>query len=165
MNNDLFRKESLNNMSSPEQLNDYIKVSNPSIWLILISICILLISFLVWCFAGNIPTTIDNNAAIINNQIICYLDSDDASKVRPGMNVSTSNGLNGVVESIDNIPLSSNEVSSQIKSDYIFQYLCKSEWNIKVTISISDNNSTINNELIEISIITDTVKPISFLFN
>lgn len=165
MNNDLFRKESLNNISSPEQLNDYIKVSNPSIWLILISICILLISFLVWCFVGNIPTTIDANAVIINNQIICYLDSEEASKVKSGMNVSTSNGLNGVVESIDTIPLSSNEVANQIKSDYIYKYLCTSEWNIKVTISISDNNSTINNELISISITTDTVKPISFLFN
>ena len=38
----LFRKESVESIQSPEQLTDYIKVTNPGIWIILFAIIILL---------------------------------------------------------------------------------------------------------------------------
>lgn len=44
----IFRKDNLERMSSPERLNDYIKVSNPSVWIILGAIAIMLISAIVW---------------------------------------------------------------------------------------------------------------------
>ena len=33
MQNQLFREKSLEKVSSPEQLNDYIRVSNPGVWI------------------------------------------------------------------------------------------------------------------------------------
>ena len=47
-NNDIFRKKSLERISSPEQLNDYIKVSNPSVWIIIIAIFCVLGAGLYW---------------------------------------------------------------------------------------------------------------------
>jgi hypothetical protein len=44
----IFRQTSLEQMSSPEKLNDYIKVSNPAVWLILGAIGALLIAAAVW---------------------------------------------------------------------------------------------------------------------
>ena len=35
MSDQIFRKKSLDRISSPEQLNDYIRVANPGIWMIL----------------------------------------------------------------------------------------------------------------------------------
>jgi len=57
MNNkkNLFRKSNLERMSSPEKLNDYIKVSNPSVWVILAAIAILLVSALVWSVVYELP--------------------------------------------------------------------------------------------------------------
>ncbi|MCL2839926.1 MAG: hypothetical protein FWE05_04055 [Defluviitaleaceae bacterium] len=57
MNNkkNIFRKESLDKMSSPEKLNDYIKVSNPSVWIILGAIAIMLISVIVWSITYELP--------------------------------------------------------------------------------------------------------------
>ena len=34
MSDQIFRKKSLDRISSPEQLNDYIRVANPGIWMI-----------------------------------------------------------------------------------------------------------------------------------
>ena len=34
----LFREKSLNYISSPEQLNDYLKVTKPAVWIVLIAI-------------------------------------------------------------------------------------------------------------------------------
>ena len=51
----IFRKTSLERMSSPEKLNDYIRVSNPSVWIILSAIAILLIAAIVWGIIYELP--------------------------------------------------------------------------------------------------------------
>lgn len=43
MENQIFRRKSMDKISSPEQLNDYVRVSNPGIWMILFAVIILLI--------------------------------------------------------------------------------------------------------------------------
>jgi len=55
VNKNIFRKESLQGMTSPEKLNDYIKVSNPSVWIILGAIAVMLISVLIWSVTYELP--------------------------------------------------------------------------------------------------------------
>lgn len=62
MKRSVFRKKNLDKVFSPEQLNDYIKVSNPSIWIVLAAVIILLIALFAWAFLGMIPGT--NEVAI-----------------------------------------------------------------------------------------------------
>ena len=56
MNDKIFRKKSIDRMSSPEQLNDYIKVTNPGVWMALAAIVILLIGVCVWGVFGKLVT-------------------------------------------------------------------------------------------------------------
>lgn len=42
MEKQIFRKKSVERVSSPEQLSDYIRVSNPSVWMTLAAIIVLL---------------------------------------------------------------------------------------------------------------------------
>ncbi len=51
---DLFRKKSLDRISSPEELNDYIRVTTPSVWLILVATVILLLGMLAWSIFGTV---------------------------------------------------------------------------------------------------------------
>ena len=51
---ELFRKKSLDKVSSPEELNDYIRVTSPSVWLILAAILILIVGILAWCVFGTV---------------------------------------------------------------------------------------------------------------
>ena len=48
MENPIFRKKSLDRISSPEALDDYLHVTTPSVWLILIAIIMLLVGMLIW---------------------------------------------------------------------------------------------------------------------
>ena len=51
MNNSIFREKSVTRVSSPEQLNDYIRVSTPAVWLVLSAMILLLIGVIAWgCF-------------------------------------------------------------------------------------------------------------------
>ena len=54
----IFRKETLERISSPEQLTDYLRVTNPGVWVVLAAIVILLVGFFVWMSVGTIETTV-----------------------------------------------------------------------------------------------------------
>ena len=50
----VFRQKSIDRVSSPEQLNDYIKVTTPSVWLVLIAVILLLVGMLAWSVFGTV---------------------------------------------------------------------------------------------------------------
>lgn len=52
----IFRQKNVDRMNSPEKLNDYIRVTNISVWLLLGAIVILLIGFVLWGTLGTIET-------------------------------------------------------------------------------------------------------------
>ena len=54
----IFRKETLDRISSPEQLTDYLRVTSPGIWIILAAIVTLLVGFFVWMGVDTIETTV-----------------------------------------------------------------------------------------------------------
>ena len=64
MNNSIFRQKSIDKVSSPEKLDDYIRVTTPSVWITLAAITILLIGTIVWGIFGEL--TIHNDDGTID---------------------------------------------------------------------------------------------------
>lgn len=54
MNNSIFRQKSIDRVSSPEKLDDYIRVTTPSVWIALAAILILLVGTIVWGTLGEV---------------------------------------------------------------------------------------------------------------
>ena len=54
---DIFRKKSMDRVSSPEQLNDYIRVTTPSVWLVMLGVILLLAGMIVWSIFGTVDAT------------------------------------------------------------------------------------------------------------
>ena len=50
----IFRKKSMERVSSPEALNDYIRVTTPSVWIVLIALAALLVGILAWSVFGTV---------------------------------------------------------------------------------------------------------------
>jgi hypothetical protein len=55
MDKSVTTSETEETLHSPEKLNDYIKVSNPGVWLVLGSIAALLVGVLVWSVVYELP--------------------------------------------------------------------------------------------------------------
>ena len=55
----IFRKKSLERVTSPEQLNDYIKVTTPSVLVILLATVILIVGTLFWAVFGKMQVNGD----------------------------------------------------------------------------------------------------------
>ena len=54
MNDSIFRKKSMDRISSPEESLDYLRVTKPAIWMILVAIVFILIAIAVWSITGRI---------------------------------------------------------------------------------------------------------------
>ena len=59
----LFREKNLERLESPEQLNDYLKVTSPGVWMILSAVILLLIGVFIWSVFGKIEAT--TQAAVV----------------------------------------------------------------------------------------------------
>jgi len=58
MENGIFREKSIEKATSPERLDDYVKITTPGVWMVLLSIFILLIGVILWCSFGDLDTVI-----------------------------------------------------------------------------------------------------------
>jgi len=67
MNSRLFRQVSLERLSSPEQLDQMLKVTSPRGWTGLIAIFVLLCTAIIWGFKGRITTTAAGEGVIVRS--------------------------------------------------------------------------------------------------
>lgn len=93
--NNLFRKSSLERVSSPEQLNEYIKITNPSLIVILLGILAIVVSGVVWVFAGKIPETVGINGVVLTeptggNTLHCFVPIGTSKRIKAGMDAEVS---------------------------------------------------------------------------
>ena len=89
MDNQIFRKESLDQISSPEQLNDYLRVTNPAVWLVLTAVILLLAGMLLWASVASIDSFASGTAQVQDGTMrIIFEDPQIAKSVQTGMTVT-----------------------------------------------------------------------------
>ena len=79
----LFRKKTLDRISSPEQLTDYLRVTNPGIWVVLVAVILLLAGVFAWSLVGTLETSAEVKIAV----------SDHTAKVIPLGSESLADGM------------------------------------------------------------------------
>jgi hypothetical protein len=160
----IFRQESLEHVSSPEQLYDYIKVSNPGIWIIILAIIVLMAAAGVWVVTGVIPTTVALTArAEGGGMYVSYLPPNAAQSIQPGM-TALIGGAQGKILRVAGTPESRQEAARFLKSDYAAYIMRLSEWNIKIEFEAAGADDAAGS-LLQASVITDSTRPLGFLVN
>jgi len=100
MDNQIFRKESLDHISSPEQLNDYLRVTNPAVWLVLTAVILLLAGMLLWASVASIDSFASGTGQVQDGTMrIMFEDAQIAKSVQTGMTV-TAGDVSAQVSSI-----------------------------------------------------------------
>ncbi|MBQ7473286.1 MAG: hypothetical protein IJS79_02935 [Oscillospiraceae bacterium] len=85
----LFRKESVDHIQSPEQLSDYMRVTNPSVWVVLIAVIVLLAGMLVWSAAAQIDSFAPGVADVRDGEAVMIFDDAQVAKnVETGMMIT-----------------------------------------------------------------------------
>lgn len=153
----LFRKKSLDRISSPEQLNDYIRVSTPSVWMLLIAIVILLAGVCAWGVLGRMETTLPVAAVAQGGAVTAYVREADVQQVEQGAAVSVA-GTAGKVQAIAAEPV---KVDASF-TEYMRHVgrLQEGEWVYPVTLDADCPEGVHAGQ-----IVIDSVAPMSFVLN
>ena len=116
----LFREKSLEQFSSPEQLNDYIRVANPSVFLLLGAVIAFLIGVVIWGMTGTIDTHVDVRAVQNNGILTAYVLQDDAADLSMNSTVSV-NGKEYPINAISNVMRASDALDERQMQVYAIE--------------------------------------------
>lgn len=157
----IFNQHATEKLRSPDDLDKYVRVTTPSVWLLLAACAALLVGLLSWGFFGSISTNIHAVGAYENNGVVCFLSAEDAMEVHVG-DSSNVGGIQMEVASISPAPVSREEAVSMVESDYLVDTLMKEDWAFVVTFK-GDPSSLTPNVPLDVSITTESVAPISLI--
>ncbi len=155
--NTIFRKSSLDRVSSPEQLNDYIKVSHPGVWLILGAVIVLLIGVCIWGVFGTLTSAKDALVVVKDGKATCYVTPEEAKSLTPGMEVRLGDSRGSIVS----VSLAPMKITGNFDAYALYLSGLKiDDWVVPVTIDISAADGTYM-----VQIILEAIPPISFVLN
>ncbi len=82
----IFRQKSLDSISSPEQLTDYLRVTNPGIWAVLAAVILLFGGLFAWSMVGTLET-LASGTAVVSDGTAQIIVTENAGGVASGMTV------------------------------------------------------------------------------
>ena len=89
MGNEGAGTQDVRRMSSPEQLNDYLKVTSPKIWLLLAAVVLLIGGLLLWSGFTTIESYATGTARAVGGELtVTFDDAKKAGKVQAGMEMT-----------------------------------------------------------------------------
>ena len=95
----LFREKSIKQITSPEELDGYIRVSKPSIWLVLAAVGALCIGILLWCAFGKLEMRLSVHGVAQNGIMTVTLTEEES--IQNGMAVYQNEQKVGSVQSVE----------------------------------------------------------------
>lgn len=128
----IFRQESIDRLASPEQMNDYIRVSNPGVFLVLATIILLLVGICVWGSVARFSTAVDVFVVSSNGAVTAFVPEAYANTISEGM-PARIDGKNCNVSSLAQHPVQAEEVLDAYQM-HLSGYM-PGEWVLPVSIS------------------------------
>lgn len=157
MSNHIFRKKSLEKVSSPEQLNDYIRASSPGVWTVLAAVAILLLGVCIWGTFGRVDTVVQALAVCEDGKTRCYVARQDYDSIAVGMPVRV-NGQERTIASIARLPEKvSDDLNVYIQHAEVLQ---GAGWVYALQL-----DKGIDEGVYAAQIVTESIAPASFLWN
>ena len=84
----VFRAKAVDRLSSPEQINDYLRVTKPSVWIALVVVVVLLVGALLWSSMVSINSYAQGTATVEDGMMVITFENPEyAQNVQVGMSV------------------------------------------------------------------------------
>lgn len=157
MGDSIYRKESLDRMSSPDELTNTIKVIKPSVWVLLIALILVLAGFLVWSVFGRINSTVETVVVSDGESISCLISEKDILSVQPGMTLILEDKEYRLGEQVDDPKSAYYDLDPIL---YHFGNYGQDEY--VYTFSVDGD---IDRGIYKAKIVVERVRPITFLWN
>ncbi len=162
-NSSIFNAKATEKLRSPDDLDKYVRVTNPSVWVVIIACVALLGGLLAWGVFGTVTTNVSAAGVCVNGSIVSFLPAEDAAKVSVGDSASVDGKLMEV-KSISAIPVSREEAKSVVLSDYLVSTLVVGDWVYIVHFTSEREYEFDEGVPLNVSITIERIAPITLLF-
>ena len=159
----LFTEKAANKLRSPDDLDEYVRVTNPSVWVVLAACACLMIGLFAWGIFGTAETNVSTVGTCVKGEVVCFLPAEKASKVHVGDSANVGGKLMKV-ESVGSVPLSRAEVHEIVGGDYLASTLVESDWTYPVHFDGGDVASFQEGVPLSATITVENISPISLIF-
>ena len=158
MRNRLFREKSLAKLSSPDALNEYVRVANPSVWIILISIIIVLGGIIIWAISGQIDLSENVTVYSDGETVTCYILESSIDNIGQHETIY----IDGNAYELGDIPAIPTRLLEDSKNSYIAHVMNIPAGSWVYEIDVKGN---LPEGVYTGNIVTETIKPIKYVIN
>ncbi len=158
-NQSLFRKESLERLSSPERLEQLMQVSRPKDWLFLATLGSLVVLAVLWSIFGRLPITVNGRGILIRSQknsssplvSLAYFTIGDGKRIQPGMKITVTpdtvkreqyGGILGNVTAVSPFPVTKQSAANLVGNPEVAETLISQTGPLQVTAQLKLDPST-----------------------
>ena len=159
MDHSVFRQKSMERITSPEQMNDYIRVSNPSVWMLLAAVIVLLIGVCVWGAFGHLDTVVQTGGICEDGRLTVYLSESDFAKLDGEAILSVGEAEYAVVSDVAGMPILLDESTDPYLLHLIG--LSAGDWAHALSAEAPD----LKDGVYTVSVIIERVRPLDFVLN
>ena len=167
----LFRRSALNRVTTADDLDKVLTVSNPTAWMSIVAFLAFAIGLVVWATFAVVPITMTTVALTDGAQTAtCWVDEDTARQLSsPDARVSIA-GKEATRCVVASRPRSSAEVANSLDGSRLVDGLDLKPWNYRVDLEFADNLYTSeelggeSEVLAPVQIVTREEHPIALVF-
>lgn len=153
----MFRKEALDRLSSLEELDELMHVTNPRSWLALLALGALLVLALIWGLFATISTTVTGRGVLTAAADANALDAtvfvtlDDMPQIQPGMSVKLALSsvkkehyglLLGTIATVEDLPANGATMLRVLNNDAYMQTLASAGQLVPVHVTLQRDPAT-----------------------
>ena len=157
----LFREKSLESIESPESLNDYLRVTSPGVWLVLLAVIALLIGGILWSVLGRISTTAHFAVTSVNGETACLVPYSEMEKIPEDGTVT----VNGRTYALSRSANTAVEIVSETTNPYIRVAGKLNIGDVVVRIPLVAEEGPLPDGVYTGDMVTESLRPISLLLH
>ncbi len=155
-NETVFRDKSIERISSPEQLNDYVRLTNPGVWFVVAAIMIILVGAFIFGITGHIDSSVPGTCISDGGSAVCLVKREYGDRFTDDMHVQ----VNGQEHSVFFKNTKPVAIDSTIDSYALFVGdLELAEWVYEIEVE-----GDIPEGVYEARLVTERISPLSFIF-
>ena len=162
MENGLFRKQSLERISSPEQLHDYMHVTSPRLWMLLIAVAVLLIGFLAYASTATMENTMPIKVNVQNLPSYGDKEGGDESTMVGLYYSSLPTSYKDVVETGMKVRIGSEEGKIEMIA---MVHPEDGDQELELIITMDNPSLSLRDGEYDAELVLESTTPISFLWN
>lgn len=148
-------------LATPKEFDTYIRVVNPSFWIVLIAAVSIIIGGATWAFTAEMAMTMTVYAVASEEGLTAYIDSEEADSITLDSQVTSDFGTITISEKSEK-PISYQECTENISDDYSLELVSPSTWN--TVIELSTDFDVEEGAIYEVTIVTEEVSPFELIF-